>query len=143
MSVHVTLAIFVFIESGMSSMSRPIATCVLGVGLSGLAFHIPFILALKELFTLHSVLERNPTQEGGSVKQRFGVSIRIHRSFEAVIADPEIELVIIGTPNDTHYDFAKASLLAGKHGNPRLRMFISCWRSFSFSSCRQTCHSNG
>ncbi|KAL9712824.1 hypothetical protein Ac2012v2_004062 [Leucoagaricus gongylophorus] len=96
-------------------MSRSIATCVLGVGLAGLTFHVPFILALKDSFTLHSVLERNPTQEGGSVKRRFGVSIKVHRSFEAVIADPEIELVIIGTPNDTHYDFAKASLLAGKH----------------------------
>jgi len=133
--MHVTLVIFVFIGLIQSSMSKPIATCVLGVGLSGLAFHIPFILALKELFTLHSVLERNPTQEGGSVKQHFGVSVRIHRSFEAVIADPEIELVIIGTPNDTHYDFAKASLLAGKHGKPRLRMLILCLRPFSFSSC--------
>ncbi|KXN86388.1 hypothetical protein AN958_10250 [Leucoagaricus sp. SymC.cos] len=96
-------------------MSKPIATCVLGVGLSGLTFHVPFILALKDLFTLHSVLERNPTQEGGSVKRRFGASVKIHRSFEAVIADSEIELVVIGTPNDTHYDFAKAALLAGKH----------------------------
>ncbi|KAJ3575173.1 hypothetical protein NP233_g1293 [Leucocoprinus birnbaumii] len=96
-------------------MSKPIATCVLGVGLSGLTFHVPFVLALKEHFALHSVLERNPTEEGGSVKRRFGVSVKIHRSFEAVIADPEIELVVIGTPNDTHYDFAKASLTAGKH----------------------------
>jgi len=109
---------YVTFSSYHTSMSRPIATCVLGVGLAGLTFHVPFILALKNSFTLHSVLERNPTQEGGSVKRRFGVSIKIHRSFEAVIADPEIELVIIGTPNDTHYDFAKASLLAGKHGRP-------------------------
>lgn len=96
-------------------MSKPISTCVLGVGLSGLTFHVPFILALKDYFSLHSVLERNPAQEGGSVKRRFGASVKIHRSFEAVIGDPEIELVVIGTPNDTHYDFAKASLLAGKH----------------------------
>ncbi|KAF9451624.1 NAD(P)-binding protein [Macrolepiota fuliginosa MF-IS2] len=96
-------------------MPKPIATCVLGVGLSGLTFHVPFLLALSDLFTLQSVLERNPTQEGGSVKQRFGASVKIHRSFEAVIADPEIELIVIGTPNETHYDFAKAALLAGKH----------------------------
>ncbi|KAF8165194.1 hypothetical protein B0H34DRAFT_648131 [Crassisporium funariophilum] len=96
-------------------MSRPINTCVLGVGLSGLTFHVPFILALPELFTLHSVLERNPHTEGGKVKERFGVAVKIHRSLDQVLADQEVELVIIGTPNDTHYDFAKAALAAGKH----------------------------
>ncbi|TFY80813.1 hypothetical protein EWM64_g3195 [Hericium alpestre] len=93
----------------------PIKTCVLGVGLSGLAFHIPFVLALPELFALHAVLERNPTSEGGKVKERFGVSVKIHRTLASVFNDPEIELVIIGTPSDTHYAFAKAALDAGKH----------------------------
>ncbi|XP_006460204.1 hypothetical protein AGABI2DRAFT_150170 [Agaricus bisporus var. bisporus H97] len=96
-------------------MEKPIATCVLGTGLSGLTFHVPFVLALKDLFSLHSVLERNPTQEGGNVKRRFGTTVKIHRSFDAIIADSEIELIIVGTPSDTHYDFAKAALLAGKH----------------------------
>ncbi|KAH9482820.1 putative oxidoreductase C26H5.09c [Psilocybe cubensis] len=93
----------------------PINTCVLGVGLSGLTFHVPFVLALPELFNLHSVLERNPSTEGGKVKERFGVTTKIHRSIDDVVADPEIELVIVGTPNDTHYAFAKAALNAGKH----------------------------
>ncbi|PPQ77371.1 hypothetical protein CVT25_010953 [Psilocybe cyanescens] len=96
-------------------MVRPINTCVLGVGLSGLTFHVPFILALPDTFTLHSVLERNPAAEGGKVKERFGVTPKIHRSIDQVVADPEIELVIVGTPNNTHYAFAKAALNAGKH----------------------------
>lgn len=102
-------------------MAKPIATCVLGTGLSGLTFHVPFVLALKDLFSLHSILERNPTQQGGNVKRRFGKTVRIHRSFEAAIADSEIELIIVGTPSDTHYDFAKAALLAGKHGGINAR----------------------
>ncbi|KAF9477669.1 NAD(P)-binding protein [Pholiota conissans] len=96
-------------------MARPINTCVLGVGLAGLTFHIPFILALSDVFVLHSVLERNPKSEGGKVKERFGVQVKVHRSLEDVLADNDIELVTIGTPNDTHYDFAKAALNAGKH----------------------------
>ncbi|KAF9483954.1 NAD(P)-binding protein [Pholiota conissans] len=96
-------------------MVRPINTCVLGVGLSGLTFHVPFILALSDVFTLHSVLERNPKSEGGKVKERFGVQVRVHRSIQNVLADKDIELVIIGTPNETHYDFAKEALNAGKH----------------------------
>jgi len=96
-------------------MSRPVNTCVLGAGLSGLTFHIPFILALPELFNLHSVLERNPLTPGGKVYERFGVQVTVYRSLDQVLADPAIELIVIGTPNDTHYPFAKASLEAGKH----------------------------
>ncbi|KII95329.1 hypothetical protein PLICRDRAFT_96730 [Plicaturopsis crispa FD-325 SS-3] len=96
-------------------MYHSIKTCVLGVGLSGLTFHVPFILALPELFTLTAVLERNPSTPGGKAHARFGVSPKIHKSFEDVLNDDEIELVIIGTPNDTHYDFAKRALQKGKH----------------------------
>ncbi|KAF9222078.1 NAD(P)-binding protein, partial [Gyrodon lividus] len=94
---------------------NPIKTCVLGVGLAGLTFHVPFILALPELFTLHAVLERNPQTPGGKVKERFGVDTTIYRTMEQVINDREIDLVIVGTPNDTHYHLAKAALEAGKH----------------------------
>ena len=103
-----------------STMTHPIATCILGLGLGGLTFHVPFILSLPEIFTLHSVLERNPRIEGGRVKERFGVTTKIYKSLDDVLADPEIELVIVGTPNDTHYSFAKAALNAGKHGTVRL-----------------------
>ncbi|EGO01865.1 hypothetical protein SERLA73DRAFT_177414 [Serpula lacrymans var. lacrymans S7.3] len=94
---------------------NPIKTCVLGVGLAGLTFHVPFVLALPELFTLHAVLERNPQTDGGKVKERFGVTTTIYRTIDEVVNDKEIELVIVGTPNDTHYPLAKAALQAGKH----------------------------
>lgn len=97
-------------------MPKPINTCVLGVGLAGLTFHVPFVLALPDLFTLHSVLERNPQPAGGKVQERFNVSVKIHRTLEQVLDDPDVELVIIGTPNQTHYPFARAALQAGKHG---------------------------
>ena len=97
-------------------MFRSINTCVVGVGLSGLTFHIPFVLSLPGSFTLQSVLERNPKTEGGKVKERFGIQVKIHTSFEDVLADSVIELVIIGTPSDTHYGFARAALQSGKHG---------------------------
>ena len=86
------------------------------MGLAGLTFHVPFILALSDIFTLHSVLERNPKSEGGKVNERFGTSVKIYRTLGDVLKDPDVELVIIGTPNETHYPFAKALLEAGKHG---------------------------
>jgi len=97
----------------------PIKTCVLGVGLSGLTFHVPFVLALPELFTLHAVLERSPTSPGGKAKQRFGPAIndavKIYTTLDDVLADDEVELIIVGTPNATHYAIVKRCLEAGKH----------------------------
>lgn len=98
----------------------PVKACVIGVGLGGLTFHVPFILALPQLFTLHAVMERNPAAPGGKLQARFGEAaakgVTIHRSFDAVLADPDIELVVISTPSSTHYDLAKQALEAGKHG---------------------------
>ena len=98
----------------------PIKTCVVGVGLGGLTFHAPFVLALPHLFKLHAVMERNPAGPGGKLQARFGEEaakgVTIHRSFDAVLADPEVELVVITTPSETHYELAKLAVEAGKHG---------------------------
>lgn len=105
--------------STTTTTTKPIKTCVLGVGLAGLTFHVPFVLALPELFTLHAVLERNPLSEGGKVQERFGVSPgKVYRTYDEVLKDDDIELIIVGTPNETHYAFTKAALEAGKHGTP-------------------------
>ncbi len=40
---------------------------------------------------------------------------RAFSSFEAMLADPEINVVHLATPNHLHYPQAKAALLAGKH----------------------------
>lgn len=41
--------------------------------------------------------------------------IRSYDSVEELLADPAIELVVVNTPNNTHFEFAKQALLAGKH----------------------------
>lgn len=40
---------------------------------------------------------------------------RAYASFEAMLADTEISVVHLATPNNLHYQHAKAALLAGKH----------------------------
>lgn len=109
----------------------PIKTCVLGVGLGGLTFHVPFVLARPALFKLHAVMERNPQGPGGKLQARFGEEaakgVIIHRDIDAVLADPEVELVVISTPSETHYELAKKALQAGKHG-----MFIAFITTHSY-----------
>jgi predicted dehydrogenase len=40
---------------------------------------------------------------------------RVYDSLEAMLADPDIDIVHLATPNVLHYPYAKAALLAGKH----------------------------
>lgn len=98
----------------------PIRTGVAGVGFGGLTFHIPFLLALSDRFALHAVVERSPSDTGGKLKERFGEQVasrvKTYRTYTELVNDREIELIVITTPNYTHYDFARQALNAGKHG---------------------------
>lgn len=107
-------------------MSQPIRTTVLGAGLSLAAFHYPIITSYPDLFTLHSVLERSAdlspdTKTGRSytksaAKDRCGEGVKVVKTLEEVVQDPEVELVVIGVPNGLHFDYAKQCMEAGKHG---------------------------
>jgi predicted dehydrogenase len=37
------------------------------------------------------------------------------KSFDDLVSDPEIELIIVNTPDNTHYELARKALLGGKH----------------------------
>jgi len=41
--------------------------------------------------------------------------LKYYRTFEEILADPEINVVHLTTPNYLHFDHAKAALMAGKH----------------------------
>ena len=46
--------------------------------------------------------------------ERFGVPDR-HDSYEALVADPEVDVVYVGTPHPMHHEDALLALRAGKH----------------------------
>jgi predicted dehydrogenase len=88
---------------------EPINTALLSFGMSGRVFHAPF-LATNEEFIFHSVLERTKNEA-----QKLFPSVKTFRSLKDLLADEEVELVIVNTPNTTHFEYAKLSLMAGKH----------------------------
>ncbi|MGX5818604.1 Gfo/Idh/MocA family oxidoreductase [Chitinophaga lutea] len=90
-------------------MSNPIKTGLCSYGHSGYAFHAPFI-HVNPGFELTAVVERSKHL----AQQRYPYT-KILPSVEALIADPSIELIVVNTPNGTHYEYSKAALLAGKH----------------------------
>ncbi|HEX2684904.1 MAG TPA: Gfo/Idh/MocA family oxidoreductase, partial [Ferruginibacter sp.] len=88
---------------------QPIKTALCSFGMSGWVFHAPFI-HLNKGFELYGVYERTKNLAA----ERYAC-IKTFRTLEAMLADDAIELVIVNTPNYTHFEFAKLALLAGKH----------------------------
>jgi predicted dehydrogenase len=78
-------------------------------GMSGKVFHAPFVNAHSG-FKLHAVTERNKKIAAADYP-----GVISYDTIEDLISDEAIELIIINTPNYTHYDYAAKSLRAGKH----------------------------
>ena len=78
-------------------------------GMSGMVFHAPF-LANNPGFDLVKIVERSYK---GSEKIYPGV--KAVSKYNELLDDPDLELIIVNTPDHTHYDLTKEALLAGKH----------------------------
>ncbi len=88
---------------------RVIKTALLSYGMSGKVFHAPFI-ASHPGFQLVGAWERSKrmiTAEYPGAKS--------YGSLEQVLADSQIDLIVVNTPTHTHADFAAKALQAGKH----------------------------
>lgn len=87
----------------------PINVALIGFGFSGSTFHVPFLSALED-YHLAFVVSSNPEKV-----QRRLPQMRVESDFNKILQDPTLDLVVITTPNATHYDLAKAALESGKH----------------------------
>ncbi|MGF1584487.1 MAG: Gfo/Idh/MocA family oxidoreductase, partial [Bacteroidales bacterium] len=88
---------------------KPVKTALASFGMSGRVFHAP-LLHMNEGFIIHKILERTES------KSRTGYPYaKIVRDFGELCHDDDIELIVVNTPDHTHYDLAKAGILAGKH----------------------------
>lgn len=77
-------------------------------------FHIPFIKALPEHYKLTTIFERSATETQSKARDAFP-DVRVVNTLQQVLEDSSIQLVFVSTINDTHYDYTKAALNAGKH----------------------------
>ncbi|OCX50789.1 oxidoreductase [Mucilaginibacter sp. PPCGB 2223] len=90
-------------------MSKPIIAGIMSYGMSGRIFQAPFLEAHPG-FRLKAVTERSKK----TAVQRYP-DIISYDSIDELLNDAEIELIAVNTPGNTHYDFAKRALQAGKH----------------------------
>ena len=80
---------------------------LIGYGLAGKVFHVPFIRAVDGLH-LSAIVQRSGSNDPALKDVEFV------RSVDELLARP-VDLVVVATPNSTHHPFATQCLLAGRH----------------------------
>jgi scyllo-inositol 2-dehydrogenase (NADP+) len=94
------------------SQQESIATAVVGYGFAGRCFHSYLVGLAAPALRLKGVVSSRP-QARADITGRLGVLAWEH--FEEALADDEVELIVLATPNDVHAPQAIAALEAGKH----------------------------
>jgi predicted dehydrogenase len=89
----------------------PIGTAIVGYGYWGpnLARNV----AERPELELRALCERDAARAGAFAGKHGGVPIT--DELDDVLADPDIEAVVVATPPQSHYPLVKRALLAGKH----------------------------
>ena len=86
-----------------------INTALLSYGMSGRVFHAPFV-DLRPGFNLAGCWERSTKR----INERYP-SVTSYDTFDELLADTSINLVVVNTPTLTHFEYTKKVLESGKH----------------------------
>ncbi|WP_448100562.1 oxidoreductase [Luteibacter jiangsuensis] len=88
---------------------QPIRTGLIGYGTAGAVFHAPLIAAASGL-RLDAIASRRADEIARDFPEA-----KAYENPQSLVDDPDIELVAVATPNETHAALARAALEAGKH----------------------------
>jgi predicted dehydrogenase len=104
------------------SNPSPIRVGISGFGRSGCNIHAQALAAMPDLYSIKAVFD--PLEDRRANLPQPGIVART--SFDELIADPEVELIIVASPNKWHARQARAALAAGKH--------VLCEKPFGFTT---------
>jgi predicted dehydrogenase len=93
----------------MAVQTNPIRIALIGFGFVGKTFHAPLIRSVPGL-ELSVVSSRHPER----VREDFP-GAQVVADPEQAATHPDVDLVVIASPNETHVPLATAALVAGKH----------------------------
>lgn len=91
---------------------HPPRVAVVGYGYAGRVFHA-YLVSLAPGLRLHGIAARDPEKQAAARVNH--PDAKLYPTFDDALADPDVDLVVLATPNDTHADFAVRALAAGKH----------------------------
>ena len=82
---------------------------IVGFGLAGRVFHAPLVSSVEDL-ELAAVVERS----SNNAAERYP-GITTYRSVDDLLADSSIKLVVVATPNASHFAITMQALEAAKN----------------------------
>ncbi|MEM7126743.1 MAG: Gfo/Idh/MocA family oxidoreductase [Chloroflexota bacterium] len=92
-------------------MTQPLRTVVVGYGKATRFYHAPITASTSGL-ALHGIATNSPEKQH-EIESTY--KCKSYLGLEAVLVDPEVDLVVLSTPNSTHAPMAVAALNAGKN----------------------------
>ena len=81
---------------------------LIGYGFASKTFHAPLIQATEGLDLV-------AVSSSDSARVQADLEVDVEHQAQALCQRSDIDLIVIPTPNDTHFPLAKAALMAGKH----------------------------
>ena len=90
-------------------MANPLNVGLIGFGLAGRVFHAPLIHANPDLRLTHIV------QRHGDEAEKKYPQAKLLRDADELFSEKSIDLVVVATPNTSHFELAAKALSAGKH----------------------------
>nr|WP_321486317.1 Gfo/Idh/MocA family oxidoreductase [uncultured Draconibacterium sp.] len=90
-------------------MKNQVTVALTSFGMSGKVFHGP-LLKVNSNFRVKLVLERSKT-----LSKELFPDATIVTTYDAILTDNEVELIVVNTPDKYHYPMVKQALEAGKH----------------------------
>jgi scyllo-inositol 2-dehydrogenase (NADP+) len=82
---------------------------IIGFGMSARVFHAPFLINNPK-YKWTAVVERTSNNAVA-----FYPPVKTYRTADEIFNDASVDIIVITTPNETHFPYAKQALLCGKH----------------------------
>lgn len=104
--------LFPFYQTGskiMAVIDKKIKTGICSYGMSGRVFHAPFLNCMEE-FEWAAVVERHQKRAADRYPE-----VRSFDSVAEMLTDESLELIVVNTPNVTHFEYVRQALQASKH----------------------------
>jgi predicted dehydrogenase len=89
--------------------SEPLQVALVGYGHASKTFHAPLITSVEGMRLSYVV-----SSSSSKVKKDWP-DVPVKASLKEALADAAVELVVIATPNDTHFELARQALASGKN----------------------------
>ena len=101
---------------------EPIKVGIVGFVLSGCGIHASAIKDMRDMFDVVAIADFIPERRSHEAFP----NAKPYASAEALIADPNVEMVIVSTFNSMHAPVARMALKGGKH--------VLCEKPFGFTT---------